>query len=63
MARRKTYGESMADWEREREEADWRRRLSIAISAKNQDSVNLLIKEGKSEGYDIPNDIPSLPKK
>ena len=51
--RKKTYGEAMSEWERERDEADLRRRLSKALSANDTNSIKRLLAEAKNEGIDI----------
>ena len=48
----KRYGESMADWERNQDERDWKQRCEIAIKNCDRDQIQLLIEEGVDNAYD-----------
>jgi len=53
MARRQTYGERMAEFERQQDESNWRRSLYSAIEQKDDSRIRELVKEGIGEGYDF----------
>lgn len=48
----KRYGESMADWERDQDERDWKRRCSIAAEKENRKEILALIEEGVENDYE-----------
>lgn len=54
MARRQTYGERMAEFDREQDQSDWKRCLYNALNRKDYLRVEELIIEGLSEDYDFP---------
>ena len=51
MARRPTYGERMAEWERTSDEREWNNSLQRAWSSQNFEELDTLIKEGIQEEY------------
>ncbi|MBR1802811.1 MAG: hypothetical protein IJ777_02425 [Clostridia bacterium] len=55
MARRKTYGESLSVWERQKDEAEWKRSLMLAIERRNFPLLEETLKEGLYEQYEFPN--------
>lgn len=48
----KSYGNSMAQWEHEQEERDWKRRCGLAIQKNDRDEIMSLIEEGVDNAYD-----------
>ena len=48
----KHYGESMAAWERDQEERDWKRRCEKAIIENDRNKIMSLIEEGVENSYD-----------
>jgi len=51
MARDSTYGERMVDWEREKDERDWKNALRNALAVQNYKRIEELVEEGLVEGY------------
>lgn len=49
-----TYGKRMHDWENDRDEADWQRRMENAVDRKDYSYCEDLIEEGLMFGYDFP---------
>lgn len=56
MNKRKTYGQRMAEFEDERDRADWQRRLSEAVNKEDTVYVEELMKEGRTFGYELSDD-------
>ena len=55
------YSESMARWEKEKEERNWKRRCWIATAEGNRDKIKALLEEGVENDYD-PETILKLEK-
>lgn len=51
---RRTYGRSMAEWERQNDESYWRRRFQNAQVERDYTEIEDLLKEAISDGYEIP---------
>lgn len=51
MARHQTYGERMAEWEREQDERNWKISLDTALEHSDMSLVEELIKEGLFSDY------------
>lgn len=54
MARRQTYGESMAAWERENDERYWEQSLQKALTSHDYVLIEELIAEGIAQDYSFP---------
>jgi len=54
MARRLTYGERMAEFERRQDESNWNQALNRALAFKDYDRIYELVREGMDENYDFP---------
>lgn len=54
MARRKTYGESMAEWEHEKDRKHWNQSFQKALDTKDYPRIKELIIEGLDEDFSFP---------